>query len=390
MIEPQFKIEVRCGNKNPETQKIEWVTPKVHNLINNLGMQMLATKWVTECTENVYLESGGRVNARYSGATLISQNGTTLEADNAFFLNDQSDALQNRLLVFDDGTQTFITGFNSNIDCDAGTSGTVAAQPATIYYVEESQMDGFVKASTTIETTPGSNENDWDVSAEVLTITNKRTIEFPIEGADVTYEGVGWTPNVGDDQIIFGRKVLSFPVGIGTSPIVEVTINRRIAVDSVVFSNVFTGTSTDGERINLMGAAAYSGVAYYSSINTSTGATVAPTASSTFLECKVDEDMAMALGEYADPNTISNIDITGVAYATKTVTPVYTPGNYFVDYVATFTRTDLETADLYTIAMLNNVDDTEAFWRYLFDSPVDFTSKRFNDLTIRKAWSRYY
>lgn len=389
MTHADFKVEVRCGQKKPGG-KITWLTPKQHNLINNNGMTMLADYWACQCTENVYLETGGAVNARYSGSTLVEQIGTSITSDNPFFLNNEDDATFNRLLVFDDGTQTFITGFNDVDDVDAGTSQNVSPQPATIYYVEETRMNGFAKASTTYDTNPGSNENSWSVDATNLTITNKRTVEFPVEASDITYKGVGWTPIAGDDQDVFGRKVVSFTVTAGSQPVIEVTITRVINITERGFTNIFTGMSTDGARMNMMGSASYNSTAYYSYINTSTGATVAPTVTSTFLECKSDEDMKLALSEYSSALDLANIDITGSTYATKTVTPAYTAGNFYVDYIATFTRNDIETANLYTIALLNNTDDTEAFWRYLFDSAVDFTSKRFNNLTIRKSWGRYY
>jgi len=390
MIDSRFKIDVRCGNKDPKSGKITWVTPKEHNLINNSGLGMLATNWATKCTENVYLETGGQINARYSGATLVEQTGTAITSDNPFFLNDASDATFNRLLVYDDGTQTFITGYNDVDDVDAGTSIAVIAQPATIYYVEEELMDEFAKASTTYDTGVGSNTNTWNVAAEVLTIENKRTIEFPVEAATVTYKGVGWTPNAGDDAAIFGRKVVDIPVTIGTQPVIEVTMTRTIDVADAAFTNIFTGLSVNGTHINTMGSTSYQAVDYWSSINTTTGVTVAPTVTSTFLECKVDEDIIVAIGDYAAALNLTNIDITGSAYATKTVTPTHTPGFFYADYIATFTRNDLETAALRTIALLSADDDTEAFWRYLFDSNVDFTSKRFNNLTIRKSWSRSY
>lgn len=390
MINSQFRVDVRCGNKDPNTQKITWVTEKDHNLINNNGLAMLASYWVAECTENVYLESGGRVNARYSGSTNISQSGTSITSDAAFFLSNQDDANYNRLIVWDSGQQTFITGYNDVDDVDAGTSQSVSAGPATIYYVEELRMDGFVKASTTYDTNPGSNENSWAVASNVLTITNKRTVEFPVESTAVTYKGVGWTPIAGNDQDVFGRKVVDIPVAGGTQPIVEVTITRKIDVASTAFTNIFSGVSSDGDYMNLMGSSSYSSVAYYSSVNPSTGASVAPTAASTFLECKSTEDVKLAIGEYNSSLSLSNIDITGSTYATKTVTPSYTAGNFYADYIATFTRNDIETANLYTIAILNNSDNTEAFWRYLFDTAEDFISKRFNNLTIRKSWSRYF
>jgi hypothetical protein len=390
MMHTRFRIDVRCGNKDPKTGKITWVTKKEHNLINNDGLAMLKDYWVTQCTENVYLETGGGVNARYSGSTLVTQTGTSITSDAAFFLNDQSDSINNRLLVFDSGAETYITGYNDVDDVDAGTSQNIPAQPATIYYVEETHMDTFAKASTTYETTPGSNENTWAVASNVLTITNKRTVEFPVEASDITYKGVGWTPLTGDDQAVFGRKVIDIPVSAATQPVVEVTITRKMNVDVVPFTNIFTGVTVDGDYMNMMGSASYNGVAYYSSINTSTGATVAPTAPSTFLECKASEDMKMALGEYTSALDLTNIDITGSTYVAKTVTPSYTPGTYYVDYTATFTRNDIETANLRTIALLNDADDAEAFWRYLFDSSVDFTSKRFKNLTIRKSWSRYF
>ena len=93
MINSRFKIDVRCGNKDPKTGKIVWVTPKSHNLINNNGMAMLASYWVCNCTENVYLETGGRVNARYSGTTNVAQSGTSITSDNAFFFNVPSKSL---------------------------------------------------------------------------------------------------------------------------------------------------------------------------------------------------------------------------------------------------------------------------------------------------------
>lgn len=390
MIHSKIRIDLKCGQKDPSTGEIVWLTPKVHNLINNNGLAMLKDYWLCQCTENVYLETGGTVNARYSGSTLISQSGTSLSATDSFFLNDQSDADNNRLLVFDDGTETFISGYNDVDDAEAGTSQIVSAQPATIYYTEETKMNDFAKASTTYETSSGSNENSWSVDSGILTITNKRTVEFPVEASDITYKGVGWTPLVGDDQEVFGRKALDIEISASTQPIVEVTITRSIDVSDTTFANIFTGIAVDGTYMNMMGSTSYNAVDYYSSINTSTGETVAPTVTSTFLECKSGIDMKMALGEYSGALDLTNIDITGDSYATKTVTPTYTSGTYHLDYTATFTRNDIETSSLNSIALLNNSDDTEAFWRYLFDSSIDFTSKRFKNITIRKSWGRYF
>jgi len=169
-----------------------------------------------------------------------------------------------------------------------------------------------------------------------------------------------------------------------------VTINRRVDCNSEAFTNIFSGVTVNGTQINEMGAAAYSAVDYYSSINTSTGVSVAPTVTSTFLECKSSVDIKIAIGEFSTALDLTNLDITGSSYAEKTVSPTYTAGNFYLDYIVTFNSDDIDTPNLYSIAILNDDDSTEAFWRYLFDSAVNFQSKRFKNLTIRKSWSRYY
>ncbi len=390
MINTNFKVDVRYGEKNPDTKVITWKSKKSHNLINTGGLAMLSAYWTCECTENVYLESGGRVNARYSGATLVEQNGTSITSDNAFFLNDESDANQLRLLVWDDGQTAVISGYNDVDDVDALDAKTVIAQACTIYYTEETQMDGFVKASTSYDTSVGANINSWAIVSNVLTIENKRTIEFPVEPSDVTYKGVGWTPLTGDNNTIFGRKVLDIEVSAATQPVIEVTLTREVDVSSIVKTSAINGVTIDATAMNLMGSASYNGVAYYSSINTSTGATVAPTVTSTFLECKVDEALTMAIGEYAGVLNLTNIDITGVPYATQSILPDYAAGTFIANYNVTFTRNDLETTDLVTIAVLNDDDDTKAFWRYKLDSSIDFVSKRLQGLQFRKTWGRQF
>lgn len=390
MINAKFKVDVRYGEKNPDTKEITWKSNKSHNLINTTGLGMLADYWTCQCTENVYLESGGRVNARYSGATLVEQSGTTITADNPFFLNDASDADQVRLIVWDDGTTNVITGYTDVDEVEALNSQNVVAQPCTVYYTEETQMDGFVKASTTYDTSGGANTNSWNVAADVLTIENKRTIEFPVEPSDITYKGVGWTPLSGDNAIVFGRKVMDIAITASTQPVIEVTISREIDVSTIIKASPINGVAVDATTMNLMGSASYSGVAYYSSINTSTGATVAPTVTSTFLECKVDEDLGIAIGEYAGALDLVNIDMTGDAYVVKSITPAHTVGTFIANYNVTFNRTDLETTDLVTIAAVNNIDDTEMFWRYKLDTSINFVSKRLQGLQFRKTWGRQF
>lgn len=388
-IKTNLRVDVRYGEKNPETGAITWKSEKMSNLINNDGLSLLSTYWACQCTEYVYLESGGRANVRSSGANLLSQAGTTVTSDDPFFL--ESDADNNRLLVLENGTKLTIVGFVSDSEVEVLEAGTVSNKTAAIYYVEESFMDGFVKASNTYETYGGANTNTWSESAGILTLENKRTVSFPVEGSDVTYKAAGWTPLSVANSAVFGRKVMDIVVSGGSQPIVEVTLTRRIDCTAItVNGNTINGVAGTAESMNMMGSAAYNGVAYWSSINTSTGATVAPTETSTFMECKSSENARIALGEYSTALALGNVDITGSTYASTSIAPIHTAGTFYIDYKATFTPNEFDTASWNTVALLNDADVTEAWWRLLFDSTQDFSNKILKGLTIRKSWSRYY
>ena len=388
MINSNFKIDVRYGQKDPSTNEITWKSEKQQNLINNNGLAMLADYWATECTQNVYLESGGTQNARSSGTILLEQTLSTVTSDDPFFF--EADAVNNRLLVFADGRQAFVVTYVDSTEVIVNDSKLVSAQIGSIYYVEESLMDGFVKASTTYETFGGANENTWNVAANVLTITNKRTVQFPIEGADVTYKGVGWTPLVGDNKQVFGRKVLDITVDSGSQPIVEVTLTRKIEVDAKpVPSPIIVGVTDPVETMNMMGHASWNTVNYWSSIDAN-GLTVAPVETSTFMECKVSENAKVAIGEYVGAITLPNIDITGDTYSAKSVAQTHTAGTFYSDYIATFSPADMDTLSWNTVALLNDSDETEAWFRVLFTVPQNFSSRLLKGLRIRKSWNRYY
>ena len=388
MTNSNFKIEVRYGQKDPVTQDIEWKSKKDHNLINNNGLDMLSDYWATQCTEYVYLETGGGVNARYSGTINISQSGNDLISVDPFFL--EADAVNTRLLVWDDGSQAVITNYTDSVTGTALDNKTVSAQPCTIYYVEETLMDGFAVASNTYETFGGANENTWNVAADVLTITNKRTVAFPIEPVDITYKGAGWTPLSAPGSQIFGRKVLDIEITGGTQPIVEVTMSRKVDLTAeTITTPIIAGITEDFDIMNLMGSVSYNTVAYWSSIDAN-GLTVAPTDNSTFMECVTTNAAKVALGEYSGALDQTNINITGDPYSAKSVAQTYTAGNFYSDYIATFTPNDFASSDWNTIALLSNTDDTKAFWRAVFANPQDFSSNLLKGLRIRKSWNRYY
>lgn len=382
-----FKIDVRYGQKDA-SGSVTWKSEKDHNLINNGGLDMLATYWATKCTENVYLETGGRENARLSGTILLEQFSDIVTSDEPFFFDD--DALNNRLIVFADGTTAGVKTYISSTSVEVFDSKSVLAQTASIYYVEENLMDEFAKASTTYLTGAGFNENTWSVADEVLTLVNKRTVEFPIEPTDITYKGVGWTPLIGNSQPVFGRKVMDIEISASTQPIIEVTMTREIDVSAITVNDtLITGISESAETMNLMGSTNYNTIGYWSSIDAN-GLTVAPTQLSTFMECVTTESCDVALSEYNGALDLINIDISGSLTASQTIAQTYVAGNFYSDYIATFTPADFTSVDWNTISLVNKLDPTEAWWRLKFDTPQDFTLKLLSGLRIRKSWNRKY
>ena len=160
-------------------------------------------------------------------------------------------------------------------------------------------------------------------------------------------------------------------------------------VEEALASIPLTGLTAAGASMNMMGSADYTTAAYFSSIS-SVGVTVPPTSTTTFLECKESESLKIALGEYSTALALGNIDITGDTYVATAAAPTYTPGDFFLDYTASFNDSDFSSTAWNTIALLSDDDDTEAFWRFLFTSTQNFENKLLNNLTIRKTWKRSY
>lgn len=224
------------------------------NLILDTGMQDIGQRGTEQFQTYCHWGDDNTGNSTDSGATTMTQSGTTVTASAGFF----SAGMVGQLLKPDaGGSETYITTYNSPTEVVVDVSQTVAATEFTVWAVDQTTLQNEVQRTSSTQGT-----NNETLSGGVFSIN--RTHIFSAVGSAQTVREVGW--GHGNDTTVGSRVVLGSPVSLSSGDQLEVESHFEI-VQSPQTAASTDPTGDEGDfsmqtQIEGVGLAAYDNVWY--------------------------------------------------------------------------------------------------------------------------------
>ena len=375
--------------------------PMQHNLILDSGMEALATKYTSDVFVTACVGTGTTPTERGSGTTTVSATGGTATATAGFFA--ASDV--GKALYFTSTNEyAMITGFTSTVQVSISITTVIATQVATVYNVDQTQLDSYVVGSETYRDTGNAENGSSDVIDHGVDwlIKRWRTFQFPVETVAATYTEGGWTWELVavTNPTLFGRIVFSTPVnvGVGEFLLLYVELNTWIScVDTTIaalpldnlavpaHSIVYPTTAKSYDQLTSAGASNHNALANYNS-------PVAEPLNHVFNPASYPATpgvkMSISSGSMAitaDPGAVG----AGTYETLSIPAEAYVPNSYQFVYMGFFTGVSVDlTADWYDIRFANISSNATGCFRILFDSVQSKTFEKVVQLTFIKSWSR--
>jgi hypothetical protein len=360
-------------------------TVEVKNLINNGGLNMLASTYVADVFKHCQMGTGTRQNAKSSDGNLLTQAGTSVTCPVPFFSTE--DGINQRLIIFADGTHANIVSRVSEFEVTVAESQAVAAQIATVFSIEETQLDTPV--DITDSCVASANGSTVDFTSDILTIEDTRTFTFGTSSGTTDRSEFGWGPTGTLNDPVFGRVVKAVQWLNGAAMEVEVTVTRIIDCSIVTIASLpVTGLAVASTSRLMFGNATLQGTAYRSQINATTGASeIGASADVSLLEPNmvvgIDHDISVS-------DTSSTLDFGNTADAAtgdsgQWLLSTYSNGNYYHEMSYSFVSSAYSSVVWRTIAFW--IAASVAQLRILFDANQTFDGD-LNSLTFRTTWGR--
>lgn len=302
-VRGRVKIQVLQAGKVVEDR------PWQDNLILDQGLNKFATVTIEKCMRYCCAGSGTTPTQTVSGATTVSQTGSTVTASASLF--SASDV--GRVLKTDAGQVRTITSYSSGTSVGVAESGDFSASPCTIYRVEQTSLDTEVKRTGTCLTNANGQENDTINKV----IKNYRTFDFPAESSNQNYSEIGFSNISTAGSNLYARILLSGAVSVlgpqGGAP------GQQLRVFYEQFIQIDEGTSTAG-TFNVTGWPVSYGVSSITS--TSSNFTVTTNAPHHYVAGHDIIISGCTVSAYNGTWTIASVTST-----TFTVTSTINPGN---------------------------------------------------------------
>lgn len=197
------------------------------NLVLDSGLNFLGLYTYAAAIHCFRFGTGTTPTKRGSGLTTFTLAGTALTSNGAFF--EVADV--GRLFKADSGEEVYITAFTSSAQVTVANPSAVAfaAQPGTIWYVNQTTLDAEAGHAT-------NNVNTTSFNAGVWTLQSVKTSNAFTEQKLITE--VGWSPEAGGS--LFGRALV--PDG---GDLVGVGKQYRVTVSLSVDYSGMRGTQGD-------------------------------------------------------------------------------------------------------------------------------------------------
>jgi hypothetical protein len=353
---------------------------KSKNLILDCGLDSVAnSNFPSKIT---YMLLGNAVNPtpvrRDSGVITLSQSGVTITASGNYFVASDT----GRLLKYNDGTgaEVYLT-YVSPTQATASRSVGISSVNGTIWYVNQTALDSFVRAGNSAGAGGGDNGTTWVGSVQTL----KKTILCGAESGRVTYTEIGFNEsssntNIFDRDIIVGGITLDD--GDQARCMVELIVTYAPTTPLAV-ANVGTNCDTSGNM-------QIEGYAMFAFINTSGN-----------VQAGGIENDRLGTG-YWSGSSVSLSSVTlqtfGSSLPNRTVydSPCYarsyTNGNFYRDYTM-----DLDTSEaigtLYAVILGSRLDfagmqNSGCAVTLVFTTPFTKSSIQTFQTVWRMSWNR--
>lgn len=152
----------------------------------------------------------------------FSRTGTTVSRSTGTGVFSAADV--GRVIKFGSGEEAYITGFTSSTEVEVRESGSIVATSIVVWDTARTDLENYVLQTTTLDGGPGANATTVDNGAG--SVSYKRTYNFPVEVAPISYTEVGVSNNSQVSTPLFARIVLgtAVNVGIGQQLQVEYTL----------------------------------------------------------------------------------------------------------------------------------------------------------------------
>lgn len=347
----------------------------VNNLILDTGLDKVATMSWANCFK--FCLFGDQVSPtpiqRDSGGISFAQVGTAITASGGFF--EAGDT--GRLLKYDSGEEVYLT-FIDSTHATASLSFAIVAQPGTVWYVNQTQLESLFDSTNTYGFTGGDNGSTFSVD----TLTLKRTFLGTAVAAPVTLTEIGWS-NSASNSNIFDRDIISGGVAliIGDIPFANCELLLTFVQTSPgAVGNVATGYDSSGT--SQVVCISFTGGFPNVDLVLSNGNTDAGNAS---LEPYFIQNIQVLTATFSIPSFTSGHvnDLSPAAAATTDTLQSYSAGNFYRESVAFFSIA----AGNGTIYGIQSTSGNCA-WAQLFTTPFTKAGTQTLTFTTRKAWQR--
>jgi hypothetical protein len=377
-MKTRMEVKVRFLNTSEGDQETK-------NLINDGGLNMLASDYVANVFRYIQMGTGTRQNAKSSDGAALTQAGNVVTADVPFFSTE--DGTSNRLIIFNNGTQANIVSRISEFAVTVQENQAVAAQTAKIMSIEETALETPVEI--TGNCVAASNGSTIDFTANVLSIADKRTFTFGNSSGSTIRSEFGWGPTNTLGAAIFGRIVKDV-TWLDTNPItIEVIVTRVIDCNIVTIPSLpLTGAAFAATSRLMFGNATLQGIAYRSTVDATTGdSIIGANADVSLLEpfLSPQTDHATNISDTASSLDFANIADTTTGDSIDWTMAGYVAGSFYRDMVVSYNSSAYSSVIWRTISLWTASQSAQ--FRILFDANQTFDGD-LTLLTIRSSWGR--
>lgn len=352
--------------------------PRKKNLILDSGLDLVASNPWAYLTLYAAAGTGTDPVRRDTGAINLSRSGTTVTADAGFF--EAADV--GRLIKFDSGEEMYVTAYTDTTHVEVDQSGTIAAGPGTVWYVNRTGLAAETKRTNTY----GSNSGDNETTYVGGTFTMKRTFVFAAEAGSVTYNEIGWSPINTSGNNLFGMDIISGGASLSAGQQLQVVVQLSITLspqNPQVYTNVITGWSQNGqfgiESVPLNDSRVISYV-------DTTGAPQIQISGKAAFEGDGTKQICLSTDTTAlSAITGSNINVTGIIKENEAAKQIYVSGSFYRDFIVSFAVGEGNSAAIRSIVVDNGA---LRIFRVLLDAAETKDSAHTLSITFRLSWGR--
>jgi hypothetical protein len=325
----RYQATVRDAATGQVVRQLPWRK----NLIMDAGLDRFAQTSFVGLFAQAMVGTGTNPVMRYSSPTTFTQSGNTVTSSAAFFSASDVGYLlaygAQGSGVVSAANQQYITGYTNATTVTVSSSKTVGATVGAVWYVSQTTLQTFVKATSTYAAT--GNGTFVTPGNPTSTFSHTRIFIFSVEGSPITYNEIGWSWN---GTNTFGRDLI-LPAGISlsTGQQLEVTLSITLQVSPTVqtaVADVSAGTwNTAGNAMIEYQSCHYAGNDAFSLLNSAGAQSTARVC----LEPNVVWQLSLIEGAYTQQATLqTTTNPKSNTCDTVAMTPAtYSPG--------TFTRT---------------------------------------------------